>query len=187
MQYADIKAIRLNIDEVSLSWTTAAEENNAGFEIERKLDGSDEFARVGFIPGFGSSSQPTNYRFSDKNAFDGTSYYRFRQIDFSGKGTYSAIMAVNGLPSIKIGRITLYPLPASTELNIRFGKMPSDVKSAKLSIINGRGKVIHEFTAGVSSNELLEIDEVKGFDKGRYVVSIEYNNGTKTTEEFVKE
>jgi hypothetical protein len=187
IQYVDMKASRLNADEVSLSWTSASEENNAGFEVERKLEGSEEFSKVGFIPGFGSSSQPTNYRFSDKNAFDGTSYYRFRQIDFSGKGTYSAIMTVSGLPSGKVGRITLYPLPVSTELNIRFGTMPADVKSAKLSIINGRGKVIHEFTAGVSSNELLEIDEVKGFDKGRYVVSIEYNNGTKTTQEFVKE
>lgn len=185
--YLAFEANRPNPDEVTLTWTSAAERNNAGFEIERKLEGAKEFSKVGYIYGFGDTEDPTNYRFTDLNAFDGTSYYRFRQMDFSGKGTYSKVLTVEGMPSDQMGKITLYPLPVSNELFIRFGRMTDKATSAKLSIVNSRGLVVHEFSAAVSSNELLEIDEVKDLDRGRYIVKIEYSNGDNITQEFVKE
>lgn len=187
ISYITFDANRPNSDQVILTWTSSSERNNAGFEVERKLEGANDFSRVGYIIGFGDTDEPTNYRFTDLNAFDGLSYYRFRQMDFSGKGTYSKVLMVEGLLSDKMGKITLYPLPVSDELNIRFGRMPDKATSAKLSIVNSKGLIVHEFSAAVSSNELLEIDEVKDLERGRYIVKIEYSNGDFAVQEFVKE
>jgi hypothetical protein len=178
---------RMNADEVSLTWTTKREANNAGFEVERKLEGAKEFSKVGYIYGFGDTEEPTDYRFTDMNAFDGMSYYRFRQMDFNGRGTYSKVLAVEGMPSEQLGKITLYPLPVNDELNIRFGKMPEDAKTATVRILDSKGKLMHEFTAGISSYELLQVEEVKDLENGRYLVNIKYTNGEETTQEFVKE
>lgn len=187
LQLLAFEANRLNTDEVEITWTTKQESNNAGFEVERKLDGAKEFSKVGYIYGFGDTEEPTDYRFTDMNAFDGMSYYRFKQMDYNGRGTYSKVLTVEGIPSEQLGKITLYPLPVNDELNIRFGKMPEDAKTANVRILSSKGKLLHEFTAGVSSYELLQIDEVKDLENGRYLVNIKYTNGEETTQEFVKE
>jgi len=41
--------------QVELNWTTATELNNSGFEILRCNENENEWATIGFVPGFGSS------------------------------------------------------------------------------------------------------------------------------------
>jgi hypothetical protein len=68
-----------------LSWTTAAEQNNAGFEVQRRVDGGP-VATVGFVEGAGTSDEGRDYRFRDAQvpfAADSLTY-RLRQIDLDG-------------------------------------------------------------------------------------------------------
>ncbi len=73
-------------NQVTLNWLTASETNNYGFNVERKaLSGWEQ---IGFVPGFGTSSEPRAYSFTDADLTPGTYYYRIKQTDFSGTYTY---------------------------------------------------------------------------------------------------
>ena len=77
---------------VVLKWTTATETNNAGFEIQRRqMNGLDDnWERIGFIQGNGTTSLPVNYTFTDTRVLPGTEYlYRLKQIDLNGEFSYS--------------------------------------------------------------------------------------------------
>lgn len=75
-------------DAIDLFWTTASEENNKGFYIEKSTEINNEFtewSQISFINGNGNTKTPSYYNFSDKDVKTGTTYrYRLRQVDFDG-------------------------------------------------------------------------------------------------------
>jgi hypothetical protein len=99
-----------------LTWTTAAEQDNKGFDVERSFDGGS-FEKIGFVEGRGTVSQPQPYHFEDKKVL-GTKvpvlYYRLKQIDTDGKFSYSKIVSVQ-LPGAEFAW-QLLPNPTSGEV-----------------------------------------------------------------------
>jgi len=79
----------LNKNRALLNWTTATETNNSGFEILRYTQNDNEWNTIGFVPGFGTTTEPKSYSFIDENVTTGTYKYRLKQIDFDGSFTYS--------------------------------------------------------------------------------------------------
>ncbi|MVN75663.1 T9SS type A sorting domain-containing protein [Hymenobacter sp. HMF4947] len=79
-----------------LDWVTASERNNQGFDVEASLDGT-AFQKIGFVAGYGSSTTPHSYRYTDANAArrGGLLYYRLRQLDTDGTATYSPVRTVH--------------------------------------------------------------------------------------------
>jgi hypothetical protein len=74
-------------NDVILTWYTATETNNSGFEVQRKTTG--EYESVAFVDGKGTTTETQNYLFRDKNLLSGTYTYRLKQIDFDGSFAYS--------------------------------------------------------------------------------------------------
>ena len=75
---------------VRLTWQTASERNNAGFEV-RRSENDDEFVTIAsyqFSPelrGQGTANTTTNYTFLDATVEAGKTYtYRLRSVDFDG-------------------------------------------------------------------------------------------------------
>lgn len=68
---------------IELSWKTATERHNFGFEIERSTD-QRKFETIAFINGNATSTEPKSYHFVDKNPPTHIVYYRLKQIDFNG-------------------------------------------------------------------------------------------------------
>ncbi len=87
----------VNDNNVLLSWVTATEINNQGFQIERretKNERNDSWDNIGFINGNGTTTEITHYNFIDENVNDGTYNYRLKQIDYDGSFEYSSIIEV---------------------------------------------------------------------------------------------
>ncbi len=107
---------------VRLTWRTASETNNAGFAVQRRVDGAASFAEVGFVEGRGTTSAAQAYRFEDANLpyEAGRVTYRLAQIDADGTTEYSPEVEVAlGAPE----RFTLYgnyPNPAHGTTKIRY-------------------------------------------------------------------
>jgi hypothetical protein len=82
-------------NNVTLDWSTATETNNSGFEINRKkLEARSqelEWEMIGFVPGFGTTTEPKSYSFIDENVTNGIYKYRLKQIDFDGSFEYLPI------------------------------------------------------------------------------------------------
>ncbi|MGA7838024.1 MAG: T9SS type A sorting domain-containing protein [Ignavibacteriaceae bacterium] len=80
---------------VNLTWQTATEINNHGFDVERKVisDQQSVFEKIGFVPGTGNSNSPKDYSFIDQPT-GGTKFsYRLKQID--NDGNYKFYDAIN--------------------------------------------------------------------------------------------
>ncbi|MCB0728914.1 MAG: hypothetical protein KDD00_15725, partial [Ignavibacteriae bacterium] len=106
---------------VTLNWTTASENNNSIFEIERKSGGSS-WTTAGSVNGNGTTSSSSNYSFTDRGLSTGKYDYRLKQIDFNGNFEYFNLNneVVIGLPqSYSISQN--YPNPFNPSTNLEFG------------------------------------------------------------------
>ncbi len=124
---------------VELNWSTATEINNAGFEIERKVD-DGAWRVVGYKEGKGTSTEPVNYKHVDDistvqgNAFS----YRLKQIDFGGAVEYSDVILVENLTPIEYSLDQNYPNPFNPATTIKFA-IPED-NFVSLKVFNVLGE-----------------------------------------------
>ncbi len=79
---------------VELSWATASELNNYGFEIERKFSEHNKWESVGFVEGNGTTTRMNYYSFADSPRGGGKYNYRLKQVDIDGKFKFSPIREV---------------------------------------------------------------------------------------------
>ena len=78
---------------VRLSWSTATELNNLGFEIQKKENNND-FSPIGFVNGNGTTNEPKSYSFTEVNVTQGSNIYRLKIIEFDSTFEYSASVEV---------------------------------------------------------------------------------------------
>ena len=94
-----------------LTWQTAKEMNNKGFEVERFNPNTQTWDKLGFITG---NNKAATYNFTDNTPLS-MSYYRLRQIDFDGKETLSKVISV---ATNKNSKFITYPNPVATILTV---------------------------------------------------------------------
>ena len=79
----------------SLSWATASEQNNRGFEVQVSTDGR-EFRTLTFVAGAGNRGTPRHYRYLDDQTNQaGLRYYRLRQLDTDGATSFSPVRTLH--------------------------------------------------------------------------------------------
>ncbi len=105
----------VNKRDVILNWSTVSEINNSGFEVERantKEQTQNEWINAGFVQGRGTSTNPYNYLFKDKDLNTGIYNYRLKQIDLNGNYKYYELQneIVIGAPE-KFSLSQNYPNP----------------------------------------------------------------------------
>ena len=124
---------------VTLSWTTASEINNHGFEVERSYDGSI-FSSVGFVNGHGTSTETHNYNYVDKpqNNLNNTLYYRLKQVDMDGHSTYSQVLTVKMDIPTHFSLAQNYPNPFNPSTTIKYTVPQNGPVTIKLYDITGR-------------------------------------------------
>lgn len=144
-------------NNVKLLWVTEFEENNSGFDIERKSL-TEEWKKVGFVKGSGNSSNVKNYSYIDNNLEAGKYNYRLKQIDYNGNFQYYSLQndVLIGTPDNFILSQN-YPNPFNPETIINF-QISKDSK-VELKVYNILGKevlnVMNEFKpAGFYSAKL---------------------------------
>ncbi|MCS6989719.1 MAG: right-handed parallel beta-helix repeat-containing protein [Chloroherpetonaceae bacterium] len=128
---------------VLLSWKTASERGNSGFEVQRRAQNrdarSDDWQTLGFVRGNGASVEARSYSFLDRTA-SGRVQYRLKQIDFDGRFEYSDAIDIDaGLPQ----RFSLeqnYPNPFNPTTTIGYVlPLASDVR---LEIFDALGRKV---------------------------------------------
>ena len=59
-----------------------------------EIANDDNWQKIGFVTGNGTSTEIHNYSFVDQNPVVGKSFYKLRQIDFDGASEYSNTVEV---------------------------------------------------------------------------------------------
>ncbi len=124
---------------VKLSWQTATEINNHGFDVERKQSGSAAWTTLGFVKGQGTSNSANSYSYLDNAAASGKYEYRLKQTDRDGKFTYSGtVEAVVGLAPASVELSGNFPNPFNPSTSISFTLGTSGHASLKVFDVLGK-------------------------------------------------
>ncbi len=128
---------------VALSWHTASEQHNAGFEVQRQLAGKVEFETLGFVAGGGTAAQASSYTFRDAVVPAGPVYYRLRQLDQDDTATYSPVIAVAGVASATGATLLpVFPQPARGGwLRVQ---VAGTAQPVTLRLLDGLGRVVQQ-------------------------------------------
>ena len=106
-------------NSVNLKWNTATELNNSGFEVQRKSANS-EWSNIGFVAGFGTTTEPKVYSFTDDKAAVGNFTYRLKQVDFDGSYEYSNEINVDVTGPAQYSLDQNYPNPFNPSTLIKY-------------------------------------------------------------------
>jgi len=159
--------------QVSLSWTTATEINNRGFEIERK-SGNSQFVTIGFADGQGTTIEEQSYTYIDSKVDPGIYSYRLKQIDYDGSFEYSDAIEVEvvvGAP-IEFSLNQNYPNPFNPVTNIKYSL--AEPGNVKLAIYNVLGQQVKELVNGYKEAGRYELNfDASGLPSGAYLYKIE--------------
>lgn len=171
-----------------LSWTTATEVNNAGFQLQRSADGVN-FTTLAYVDSKapnGNSSAALTYNFTDVKPLIGSGYYRLKQLDKDGKATLSEVVLIKGVKPSKLELVSVYPNPVINVLNVSIAAVKADKVTFIVSDITGK-TIISKVMNVVSGDNLLPID-VANLANGTYTVKAICADGCETAiKKFVKQ
>jgi hypothetical protein len=126
-----------NSDNI-LHWSTASEDNNDYFTIEKTKDGID-WEVVDREPGAGNSSNQLYYSSVDENVESIINYYRLKQTDYDGKFKYSDIISIDNRNNREIKEVVKITNILGQEVDLQYY----------------RGLIIIYYTDG-SSNKMIK-------------------------------
>jgi photosystem II stability/assembly factor-like uncharacterized protein len=165
-------------NSVQLSWETATEVNNFGFEIERKTDNTD-WCNIGFAPGHGNSTSIKSYLFIDSSPKSGTKFkYRLKQIDLNGKYEFSSEIEIEIVPN-EYALYQNYPNPFNPSTKIRY-QLPSESKVV-IKIYNILGSEVMELVNDKREAGVYEVEfNADNLSSGTYIYKIGTDNFMQT-------
>ena len=161
--------------EVTLNWNTSSESDNSGFDIERRISGSNEWTKTGNVSASGSGNSAHSYSFTDRNLSTGKYSYRLKQIDLNGNFEYHYLNSeiVIGVP-VRFDLGQNYPNPFNPSTSINFD-LPDD-GHVTLKVFNVSGKEVETI---VNDNRTAGYYTVKfnasGLSSGIYYYRLESN------------
>ena len=162
-----------------LKWSTASEQNNAGYEILYSADGSN-FEKLSFVnskAANGYSSSQLDYQFSDAKNFNSNAYYRLKQIDKDGRSSLSNIVFLKG-KNARMSLSNIYPNPVHNSINLTLDVPATD--NVNIEIRDIAGKVVFRQAATVveGANKLpLNVSSLPG---GSYFIKAISKAGEQT-------
>ena len=127
-----------------LNWITAAEINNAGFEIQRQqADRDRDFKTIGWVDA--QSTNGATYEFKDEQISLGARYfYRLKQVDLDENFEFSPIITLD-VPGKHPGLI-LYPSPVQNQLSLDLFLPDLDTdQPVQFSIFNLMGQEVQKW------------------------------------------
>lgn len=159
-----------------LTWETDQENNNKGFEVQRRTANS-KYETIGFVESKangGNSNSSVIYSFSDHTALaKTTAYYRLRQVDNNEQSVYSDIRVLRF--SGGQAAVSVYPNPGKGATNIA---IPAGSGKVDITLIDHAGKTIQSWT-GISVNNL----QITNLKAGIYMLRLNFR---ETGEQLVE-
>ena len=165
-------------NNVVLNWTTVTEKNNSGFEIQRRIESSD-WETLGFVAGRGTTTEPSDYSYSDQVKSSGNYEYRLKQIDYDGTFEYSNIVQIEVSPVYEYQLAQNYPNPFNPSTLISFSV--AQRSNVNLSVFNILGEQVATLINETKEAGNYQVEfNASNLPSGMYVYRIEAGNFIST-------
>ncbi len=147
-------------NSIAIDWKTATEYNSDFIEVQRSLNGIDEFRTLGTLKAQGFSNTLTSYQYIDNNINPITLYYyRLLMHDYDGKAEASQV--VSGI--INNSQLVAYPNPTQDIVNI-----VGINSECEYYITDNSGKVVAKGEMSETTNKI----SISKFPAGIYTIHI---------------
>lgn len=155
---------------VAVAWSTAIEQNNDHFLVEKSND-SRNYTLVERVAAGKNPASRNDYQVLDNNPVNGLNFYRLVQVDRDGKKVLSGIRTVNVVK--RNTGISVYPNPLKgTLINIKLAA-PS-INKIHVQVMNMAGKLIYSGTQ-LPQGDLLQVILPAKPAAGVYFIKVEGN------------
>ena len=137
------------IGSVDLAWTTASEQNNSHFEVNRSTDGAN-FNTIDKVNGNGTIATVNNYSYTDNSPAAGVNYYQLKQIDFDGKYTVSKVVSAK----VGLNQSNIKVLANKTSITVNYQALANGKASFTVYSVSGAKLATVQQNVNVGANQL---------------------------------
>jgi Secretion system C-terminal sorting domain len=161
--------------KVNLNWETESEISTHFFNVEKSTNGVD-FETIGKVNAAGNSSSTKQYSFVDEKP-NYLNHYRLKQVDVSGKISYSKILFVRVQQA---NPISIVENPVKNKLQLQLALETATIKSVVLYDIMGRQIKSFKGNKGAQTIDLSSIA------RGKYLIQLIVSDGQVFSTPFLK-
>ena len=172
-----------------LTWKTATEMNNYGFEVERSYD-ERAWSTVNFVAGHGTSNSPRTYRYADpvqpEFGRHARVYYRLRQVDRDGSAEYLPVVSVSTTPSSRRELSRHYPNPIDVSMSgdatARIAFMLPSREQVSLAVYDALGREVRRLYDNtlLDAGSYVAVFDAGGLPAGRYTYRLTHAGGVES-------
>ncbi|HSK12299.1 MAG TPA: T9SS type A sorting domain-containing protein, partial [Phnomibacter sp.] len=164
---------------VLLTWSTATEQQNKEFGIERS-DADGKWMEIARVNGAGNSNSVRQYSAVDRMPLSGVGFYRLRQTDHDGVTTYSSIRKVDFSGTLTDG-FKVFPNPASGRVIVLSNVFSGNVQYT-LTATSGA-----TLRSGIINNPVSETGlDISNLPEGMYILKLTDGKQTKIQKLMVR-
>ncbi|MGN6415983.1 MAG: LamG-like jellyroll fold domain-containing protein [Pseudobacter sp.] len=176
-----VQATPVDSRTILVKWSTASEQNNAGFTVERSEDATN-FVSIATVNSRGNSNTVANYSFNDNKVLPGIKYYyRIRQTDFDGRTATSKIVTASlDAQGGFYMRIAQNPVRNQLYVEVAMDKQ----QKLQTFITDVNGKVLGSRVMTVQQGKSTIASDVSSFSDGVYFIKVVTADGKTRTEKF---
>ncbi|MFO8098959.1 MAG: T9SS type A sorting domain-containing protein [Salinibacter sp.] len=183
VELASFEGTQTGSERVELTWTTASEQNNAGFEVQHKSAKSESWEKLGFVDSKaegGTTSDARTYRFSAEDLSAGTHQFRLKQRDLDGTPHTHAAIPVEIEMQEALRLEAPAPHPVQTQATLAFAVKEKQETTLRLyntlgqrvaTLYRGTPTAGEEQTAALSASDL---------SSGTYFLRLQAGDRTET-------
>ena len=169
----------LSGQKAHLTWATAAELNNNGFEILHAI-GSGDFQAIAFVEGHGTTLDAQQYTYTTRSLTPGTHRFRLKQIDRDGAYVQTEAVEVTVAMEEQYTVEAAYPNPFNPQTNLSFRvRQAQRVTVALYNMLGQRVQVLQEGMVQADAPQVVRVDG-SSLASGTYLVRIAGANFAET-------
>ncbi len=159
--------VQADNNKALITWTTATEQNNSHYDVERSNDGKN-YTVIATVRGSGNTSSHT-YQVTDDKPSNGVNYYRIKQYDVDGKYQTSDVRPLQfALQNIKVN---VYPNPSRGDINFTIQNYGG--ASLQATLTNLSGKMVHQEVINMNTSGSYKLHLINTLPAGIYILKLD--------------
>jgi hypothetical protein len=164
-----------------LTWKTASEQNNAGFEVQRKEESG--WNRVGYVEskaGGGTTTEAKSYQFVATGLSVGTHQFRLKQVDLDGSAVIHGPISARVQMQEVLKLTAPAPNPVSSTAILSFAvKGQARATVAVYDMLGRRTATLFEGRPTAGESTRLRLD-ASGLPSGPYIIQLRADGQAQT-------